>query len=115
MKGGSSRRKILKSYTGNLGGARNPIKSDECSEITFTIRLSRVTDSIKSLKVHAELRLQRDGDSIVAKNTRGSVCGYIASAHNSDILACMRKGRIFIAVVLEVDESLCRVRVQISS
>lgn len=118
MKGGgsrSSRRKVLQDYTGGLGGKRSPIQSDDCSKITFTIRLSNVTDAVKSTKIGDTLRLQSEGNSIVAKNPRGGTCGYIASAHNADLLSCMKKGRTFIAKVLEASKDVCKVRVQIDS
>jgi hypothetical protein len=59
------------------------------------------------------VEFRQDGsDAVVAKNQGGEVAGAIVSGSHAQMVACMRKGFQFVALVLGVDGGACDVEVR---
>lgn len=103
-----------RTYTRNLGGGRQQSANESCESLDLTDLISKPVDKVvRSLSKGQKLAVGYEGTKVVLKTLDGTLCGYIASDRNQKIIDCLKAGKNFVATVLSVQGTMCKVNIKI--
>jgi hypothetical protein len=84
---------------------------DNCDKIHFVTNLQNIHPNITNYNVEDILEVKLDVvDSIYVEGRHG-ICGYITAMSATQLIGCLKKGKHFIATILDISDSSCRVEV----
>lgn len=84
---------------------------DNCDKINFITNLQNIQPYITYYNVSDILEVKLDSvDNIYAEGSHG-ICGYITAMSATQLMKCLKKGKLFIATILDISTSSCRVKI----
>lgn len=90
--------------------------NNDCDSLDLEVRLSSVqVEALKVLKLGEELLIHYEDGSIIAKTIEGLTVGSLASGEVAFILECIKKGKKFAGIIIEIREGLCRINLNIKN
>ena len=108
--GGRSHRNYTRNISQN-SSATNP--DDDCDNINIVTDLQNIQASLSNYKKGDYLKVDFGLLNTLIVEGDFGVCGYITSLNSPQLINCLNKGRIFNAVILDLDINTpyCRVRI----
>ena len=103
MGGGGSRSSYSRRITVNT--------DDNCDKIHFITDLQNIQPSITNYNVDDILEVKLDVVDRVYVEGNSGICGYITAMSASQLIKCVKKGKQFIATIINISDSACRVDV----
>ena len=100
-------------YTRPISNSNKPMNAeDDCDSIIFDTELQSLQPTFVNYVEDDVLKVQLDSTGrILVTGIHGS-CGYITSIDAIQIIECLKKGKKFKAVVLNINTSYCKVRIR---
>lgn len=84
---------------------------DNCDKIHFVTDLQNIQPNITKYNVDDILEVKLDVvDSVYVEGNFG-ICGYITAMSATQLIKCLKKGKQFIATILNISNSNCKVEV----
>lgn len=84
---------------------------DNCDKIHFITDLQNIQPSITNYNVDDILEVKLDVVDRVYVEGNSGICGYITAMSASQLIKCIKKGKQFIATIINISNSACRVDV----
>lgn len=84
---------------------------DNCDKIHFITDLQNIKPSIINYIVGDILEVKLDVVENIYVEGNSGICGYITALSASQIIKCLKKGKQFIATILVISNSNCRVEI----
>ncbi len=84
---------------------------DNCDKIHFTTILQNTQSNITNYKDGDVLIVKLDDTNRIFVEGEHGVCGYITAISASQLIRCLKKGKQFIAIILEVSVMKCKVEI----
>ena len=110
MKGGG---KSYSGYTREIGNDYGSVSpTDSCDFINFVTELQNLQPSLSKYSLGDILKVILEPNDIVAASGEHGICGYITSTETAKLIACLKKGKGFKAVILKISPVLCEVRIR---
>lgn len=99
-------------YSDYSTGASSP--SMDCASLNFeTTLLSSNPEILLTLHLRQRLQIRQNQYSAVAQTDAGEPVGSIVT-NVSQLLACMDKGNLYVAEILNIEDGACRVKVTLA-
>jgi len=96
-----------------ISNARNRIDSeDECNSINFECDLQNLELTFLNYKINDVLEIVLGPeDTIQVKGVYG-ICGYVTDPESISIINCIKKGKKFKAIIINISSISCRVLIR---
>lgn len=98
----------------NFPSINRPSQNDSCEGLVINTNLATPNaDVIRNLSIGDVLSISAltDQGPIQALDTNGDLAGNIVSREQIRLLSCLIKGVPFIAVVIDIDNGQCQIRI----
>lgn len=104
MGGGGS----YSNYTRNITENNN---DDDCSKINFFTELQNIQPNISSYNAKDSLDVKLDNAERIYAEGEHGICGYITAINAVQLIKCLKMGKQFEAIILNVSPTYCHVQV----
>ncbi|KJF43592.1 hypothetical protein [Draconibacterium sediminis] len=84
---------------------------DNCDKLHFITDLQKIQQNITKYNVDDILEVKLDVVNNIYVEGNHGICGYITAMSATQLIRCLKKGKQFIATILSISNTSCRVEV----
>lgn len=84
---------------------------DNCDKIHFVTDLQNIQPNITNYNVDDILEVKLDVLDCIYVEGNNGICGYITAMSATQLIRCLKRGKQFMATILNISNSSCRVEV----
>ena len=84
---------------------------DDCDKLSLTVDLQNIQPSVEGYNVNDILYIELDDEGRVHAKGEYDICGYVPAVEASQLVKCLKKGKLFKAVILKITTTTCQVKI----